>query len=342
MSDYDNPYAPASGGQMSGTVTFGDQAKPAQAAAPSQAPSPAAAPGLGGGVVAGELISDTTTTGFTADVIQASQDVTVLVDFWAPWCGPCKQLTPIIEKVVRESNGRVKLVKLNIDDHPAIPGQMGIQSIPAVVAFAGGKPVDGFMGALPESQIREFISKLMGGTDQGQQLKQALEEAGKLLQSGDIAQAAQYYGAVVEADPENIEAIAGLARCYLANGDSEWAAQILDMAGPEKQSDPAIKGVRTAIDLMADAPQDDELDALIDKVTNDRSNHALRFELAEALMARGRNREAADHLLRILADDLAWEEGKAKAKLLELFEAAGPKDPATIEGRRRLSSLMFA
>ena len=144
MSDFDNPYAPASGGQMSGTVTFGDKSKPAPAA----------------GAVAGDLISDTTTADFPADVINASQNVTVLVDFWAPWCGPCKQLTPIIEKVVRESNGRVKLVKLNIDDHPAIPGQMGIQSIPAVVAFSGGKPVDGFMGALPESQIRDFRAML--------------------------------------------------------------------------------------------------------------------------------------------------------------------------------------
>lgn len=297
---------------------------------------------LGAAGAAGNNIKDGTDQSFMADVVEASKGAPVLVDFWAPWCGPCKSLGPVLEKVVNDQKGKVKLVKVNIDENPQIAGQLGVRSIPAVFAFDKGRPVDAFQGALPESQIREFISKLMGGTDQGQQLKQALEEAGKLLQSGDIAQAAQYYGAVVEADPENIEAIAGLARCYLANGDAERAAQILDMAGPEKQLDPAIKGVRTAIDLMADAPQDEELDALIDKVTNDRSNHALRFELAEALMARGRNREAADHLLRILADDLAWEEGKAKAKLLELFEAAGPKDPATIEGRRRLSSLMFA
>ena len=277
-----------------------------------------------------------------ADVVEASKQQPVLVDFWAPWCGPCKSLVPVLEKVVNDQQGKVKLVKVNIDENPGIAGQLGVRSIPAVFAFDKGRPVDAFQGALPEGQLREFISKIMSGTDQGKQIQEAVERAGEFLKAGDHAQAAQLYGAVVEADPENIEAIAGLARCYLANGDAERAAQILDMAGPDKQSDPAIKGVRTAIELMADAPKDDELDALIDKVTNDRGNHALRFELAEALMARGRNKEAADHLLKILSDDLNWEEGKAKTKLLELFEAAGPKDPATIEGRRRLSSLMFA
>lgn len=287
-------------------------------------------------------VKDSTDQTFMTDVIEASKEAPVLVDFWAPWCGPCKSLGPVLEKVVNDQKGKVKLVKINIDENPQIAGQLGVRSIPAVFAFDKGRPIDAFQGALPEGQLREFISKILGGTDQGQQLQAAIEEADKLLQSGDVAQAAQYYGAVVEADPQNVAAIAGLARCYLANGDAERASQILDMAGPEKQSDPAIKGVRTAIELSADAPKDDELDALIDKVTEDRSNHALRFELAEALIARGKHKEAADHLLKILADDLAWEDGKAKAKLLELFEAAGPKSPATIEGRRRLSSLMFA
>ncbi|MGB3624926.1 MAG: thioredoxin [Henriciella sp.] len=287
-------------------------------------------------------IKDATDQSFMADVVEASKEAPVLVDFWAPWCGPCKSLTPVLEKVVNDQQGKVKLVKVNIDENPGIAGQLGVRSIPAVFAFDKGRPVDAFQGALPESQLREFIAKILGGTDQGQQIQEALAKADELLQSGDAAQAAQIYGAVAEADPENVPAIVGLARCYLANGDADRAAQILDMAGPDKQSDPAIKGVRSAIELMADAPKDDELDQLIDKVTADRGNHALRLELAEALMARGKNKEAADHLLKILADDLDWEEGKAKAKLLELFEAAGPKDPATIEGRRRLSSLMFA
>lgn len=287
-------------------------------------------------------VKDGTDQTFMADVIEASKEAPVLVDFWAPWCGPCKSLGPVLEKVVNDQQGKVKLVKVNIDENPQIAGQLGVRSIPAVFAFDKGRPVDAFQGALPEGQLREFISKLMSGTDQGQQIQQVIEQADQLLQSGDAAQAAQMYGAVVEADPQNIAAIVGLARCYLANGDTERASQILDLAGPDKQSDPAIKGVRTAIELSADAPKDDELDTLIDKVTNDRANHAVRFELAEALIARGKHKEAADHLLKILSDDLSWEEGKAKAKLLELFEAAGPKSPATIEGRRRLSSLMFA
>lgn len=297
---------------------------------------------LGPAGAAGGHIKDSTDQTFMADVVEASQQQPVLVDFWAPWCGPCKSLGPVLEKVVNDQQGKVKLVKVNIDENPGIAGQLGVRSIPAVFAFDKGRPVDAFQGALPEGQLREFITKILGGTDQGKQIQEAVDRAGELLKAGDHAQAAQLYGAVVEADPENIEAIAGLARCYLANGDSERASQILDMAGPDRQSDPAIKGVRTAIDLMADAPKDEELDALMEKVTNDRGNHALRYELAEALMARGRNKEAADHLLRILGEDLDWEDGKAKAKLLELFEAAGPKDPATIEGRRRLSSLMFA
>jgi putative thioredoxin len=290
----------------------------------------------------GGNIKDATDQSFMADVIEASKDAPVLVDFWAPWCGPCKSLTPVLEKVVNEQAGKVRLVKVNIDENPGVAGQLGVRSIPAVFAFDNGRPVDAFQGALPEGQLKQFIAKLLGGTDEGQQMAEAIEQADELLQAGDAGQAAQIYSAIIERDQQNIAALSGLARCYLANDDPDRASQILDMAGPERQTDPAIKSVRTAIELMADAPRDDELDQLIDKVTEDRSNHELRFQLAEALMARGKNKEAADHLLKILSNDLDWGDGKAKAKLLELFEAAGPKDPATIEGRRRLSSLMFA
>ena len=290
----------------------------------------------------GDNIKDSTDQTFMADVVEASNQQPVLVDFWAPWCGPCKSLGPLLEKVVNDQQGKVKLVKVNIDENPGIAGQLGVRSIPAVFAFDKGRPVDAFQGALPEGQLREFISKLVGGTDQGKQIAEAVERAGELLKAGDTAQAAQIYGAVVEADPQNTEAISGLARCYVSNGDPERAEQILDMAGPEKQNDPDIKRVRTAIELMAEAPQDDELAALEEKVSANPGDHAQRFELADALMKRGQHKPAADHLLTILSDDLNWGEGRAKAKLLEVFEAAGEKDPATIEGRRRLSSLMFA
>ncbi|MDP3527492.1 MAG: thioredoxin, partial [Hoeflea sp.] len=204
MSDYDNPYAPASGGQMSGTVTFGDK------------PKTAAGPGA-----EGELIKDTTTAGFTADVIQASRQVTVLVDFWAPWCGPCKQLTPVIEKVVREAKGRVRLVKLNIDDHPAIPGQMGIQSIPAVVAFSQGKPVDGFMGALPESQIRAFIDKVAGpaSASADEQIAEVLAQAREALAAGELERAIQGFAAILQVEGDHPGASAGMAACMLAAGE---------------------------------------------------------------------------------------------------------------------------
>ncbi|MEM1037439.1 MAG: thioredoxin [Pseudomonadota bacterium] len=287
-------------------------------------------------------IKDATDETFMADVIEASNDTPVLVDFWAPWCGPCKSLTPVLEKVVNSENGKVKLVKINIDENPGIAGQMGVRSIPAVFAFGKGRPVNGFQGALPEGQIRQFISSILGGTDSAKAIADLVAEADAALQNGDIAGAAQLYSNVIEADQTHPGAIAGLARCYLANGDTERASQILDMAPEDKQSDSAIKSVRTAIELMADAPLEDDLSEARGAVEAAPDNHDARFDLAEKLIAKGKNQDAADHLLIILSNDLDWSEGKAKAKLLEIFEAAGPKDPVTVEGRRRLGSLMFA
>ncbi len=287
-------------------------------------------------------IKDSTDQNFMTDVVEASNTQPVLVDFWAPWCGPCKTLTPTLEKVVNEQDGKVKLVKINTEEHPGVAGQMGVRSIPSVFAFDKGRPVNGFQGALPESQVRQFIQDVLGGTDGAKQLKQAIEQAEAAAQGGDIGAAAQLYGAVMEADPTNAAAIAGLARCYLANGDHDRARQILDMAPEDKAHDAAIKSVRTALDLMADTPLDEDLANAKETVAANPDNHEARFELAEKLIAQGKNGAASDHLLTILETNLEWGEGKAKAKLLEIFEAAGPKDPVTVDGRRRLGSLMFS
>ncbi len=287
------------------------------------------------------LIKETTTKDFVADVIDASKDALVLVDFWAPWCGPCKQLTPILEKVVRESGGAVRLVKLDIDKHPAIPGQMGVQSIPAVFAFKAGRPVDGFQGALPESQVKEFIARHAEPTGK-QQEEAEIEAAEAALESGDLNLAAQVFAQIVQSDKKNARAIAGLAKCYIQTGDIERAEQTLELweAGAKGGAD--VDAVRAMLELARKASETGDIETLRAQVERDGGDFQARCDLAIALNASGDREGAAEQLLEVIAAKRDWNEGAAKAQLLQFFEAWGNDDPATVAGRQKLSLLLFS
>jgi putative thioredoxin len=290
---------------------------------------------------ADSLVKDTTTAAFRQDVLAESMQQPVLVDFWAPWCGPCKQLGPIIEKAVKAAGGKVKLVKLNIDDHPQIPGQLGIQSIPAVIAFSRGQPADGFVGALPESQVTAFIERLVGPLGAGV-VGEILEEADQLIASGDAAGAAQLYAEVLAQEPDNTRAIAALAKLHVEMGDVEAAKQFLAMAPADKANDTAIAAARAAVELAEQAASLGDLGDLEQRLAANPLDHQTRFDLALALNAQGKREEAADHLLEIVRRDRGWNDDGARKQLLQFFEAWGPTDEATLAGRRRLSSILFA
>jgi len=287
------------------------------------------------------LIKDTTTQTFVKDVIEESKRQPVLIDFWAPWCGPCKQLTPVLEKAVRAAKGKVKLVKMNIDEHPAIPGQMGIQSIPAVIAFVDGQPADGFMGALPESQVMAFLERLTKDRIGGE-AKDLLKAADAALVEGNPAGAADLYAQLLEEDNTNVHALAGLARCYVETGAIDQAKQTLALVPESKRNEASVLAAQAALDLAEQAKSLGPIADLEQKVAANPLDHQARFDLALALNSKGRRLDALDHLISIVKRDRKWNDDGARKQLVQFFDAWGPTDEATIEGRKRLSSILFA
>ncbi|MBW3096812.1 thioredoxin family protein [Pseudohoeflea coraliihabitans] len=333
MTPSDNPYAPTAGAQWSGTATA--------AAAPLSNDLPQ---GADKGV-----ICETTTADFMQDVVEASRQVPVLVDFWAPWCGPCKQLTPVIEKVVNAAKGSVRLVKLNIDDHPAIPGQMGIQSIPAVVAFVDGRPADGFMGAVSESEVKAFVDKLAamkpkGGPEaaRAEQIAALMEQAKTALDAGRNEEAAQIYSAILGADDSHAGALGGLASVMISSGALDDAEELLNSLSEDMADKPEILAARKQLEQTREVAALGNRGELEARIADNGGDFEARLALAKILNVQGEREQAAAQLFAIMRQDRAWNDEAARKQLLDFFAVWGPGDAATLSARRQLSSLLFS
>ncbi|CAM1654994.1 tetratricopeptide repeat protein [Bartonella apis] len=314
----DNPFAPQ-GGQMNANVNLANQT----------------------GGADNSVIKDTTTADFSKDVLVESKKQPVIVDFWATWCNPCKQLGPVLEKVVRQAKGAVKLVKLDIDKHPAIPGQMGIRSVPAVIAFVGGHPVDGFMGAVPESEVKKFVAKLTGNEKEAA-IDEALETANELRKSGDVTGAATFYAQVLKQAPDNVTVIAAFADMLVEHGELDQAKGILKAVPDAKKSDPAIRAVEAKIALKEETEKLGDPTALKKRIAENPKDYQAAYDLALVYNAENKRDDAADLLLGIMKADRTWNDDGARKQLLQFFEAWGAMDPATLTARRKLSSLLFS